>query len=101
MIKNYFKVQIKKTYKYGNNKQGPWLYMEKVEKFFNSYKDAKSYIKSQYSHVKTTYPIYNDDINHVPEKIGKIYAYKDKNEDGLSYWQDWVTISKINEVSCI
>jgi len=66
-------------------------------------KKANEYIKETYGNCKTI-PIYIDDKEGNPKKIGKIYCYKDFAQDrnsnnGRYYYfaQDWVVISKVTE----
>lgn len=93
-----YRIIINKTAKCGT--RGLYQIYDQVDKWFNSITECKNWIKNEYYHCKTKYPLYIDDKDGKPQRVGTIYAYKGDTypDDGKIYfYQDWVKVKEVKQ----
>ncbi len=92
----FYRVIVNRTSKFG---KGNWETYNNFTKEFSTLEKVKEYIKENYFYTKTTYPMYVDLKAGGNRKVGKIYSWKEKDNETRKtfHCQDWVEIQEVDE----
>ena len=87
----YILLTIDKSYRYPSP-SSHWTCFDRGKMVCGTLKQAKDFIKEEYSHVKKKHPCYIDTKDGETKRIGTIYCFKEKDDYGKTlYRQDWVS----------